>query len=46
MVHIGNEWFYDEYSGGTGVRELTGDEGILSTVSEEEKKSILDIFKR
>ena len=46
VVHIGNEWFYDEYSGKDGVRELTGDEGIPSTVSEEEKKSILDIFKR
>jgi penicillin-binding protein 1A len=46
VVHIGNEWFYDEYSGKDGVRELTGDEGIPGTVSEEEKKSILDIFKR
>jgi penicillin-binding protein 1A len=47
VVNVGGEWFYEEYTGATGVRELTHTEqGVPGTATEEEKKSILDLFKR
>nr|WP_295079799.1 penicillin-binding protein 1A [uncultured Roseateles sp.] len=47
VVNIGGEWYYDEYSGNQGVRSLAGDESKLPAAgTEEEKKSILDLFKR
>ncbi|HET8871857.1 MAG TPA: penicillin-binding protein 1A [Aquabacterium sp.] len=51
VVNIGGEWFYEEYTAGSGVRELgaeaDGAEGQASAPapsSEEEKKGILDLF--
>jgi penicillin-binding protein 1A len=52
VVNIGGEWFYEEYTSGTGVRELAPDvsDAAPSTTaapnpsSEEEKKGILDLF--
>ncbi|MBY0236574.1 MAG: penicillin-binding protein, partial [Burkholderiaceae bacterium] len=47
VVNVGGEWYYDEYSGNQGVRSLAGDESKLPAAgTEEEKKSILDLFKR
>ncbi|UXH79337.1 penicillin-binding protein 1A [Roseateles amylovorans] len=46
LVNLNGEWFYDEFSGNEGVRALTNDENVPTTGSEEEKKSILDLFKR
>jgi penicillin-binding protein 1A len=46
VVNINGEWSYDEYSGQQGVRQLSGDEHLPKSASEEEKKSILDLFKR
>jgi penicillin-binding protein 1A len=47
VVNIGGEWFYEEYTSGTGVRELGPDQGdptAPAPSSEEEKKGILDMF--
>ncbi len=47
VVNVAGEWYYDEYSGNSGVRALGGDEAKLpQSGSEDEKKSILDLFKR
>ena len=47
IVRINNEWYYDEYSGKDGVRELSQDEAALpQAASPDEKKSIMDLFKR
>ena len=47
VVNIGGEWFYEEYTAGTGVRELAADENDAAApdaANEDEKKSILDLF--
>jgi penicillin-binding protein 1A len=48
VVNIGGEWFYEEYTSGTGVRALGPDEGDSAAApepsSEEEKRGILDLF--
>ncbi|PZP35733.1 MAG: penicillin-binding protein [Roseateles depolymerans] len=46
VVNLNGEWFYDEYSGSGGVRELSNDGNVPSAPSEDERKSILDIFRR
>jgi penicillin-binding protein 1A len=55
VLNIGGEWYYEEYSRGTGVRSLGLEdrpadpnalpEGQAPAPPEEEKKSILDLFK-
>lgn len=47
VVQLGGEWFYDEYAGNQGVREIQGDGGSPAPppASPDEKKSILDLFK-
>ncbi|WP_298010181.1 penicillin-binding protein 1A [uncultured Aquabacterium sp.] len=49
VVQIGGEWFYEEYTAGTGVRELApdGSDSPASApppTSPEEKRGILDMF--
>ncbi|MDM4767729.1 penicillin-binding protein 1A [Pelomonas sp. SE-A7] len=47
VVQLNGEWYYDEYTGHTGVKALANDEAKApQPVSEAEKKSILDLFKR
>jgi penicillin-binding protein 1A len=47
VVNLNGEWYYDEYAGGNGVRALSNDEGhVPKSASEDEKKSIMDLFKR
>lgn len=47
IVRRGNDWYYDEYSGNDGVRKLNDDAAqVPQNASEDEKKSILDLFKR
>ena len=46
VVNLNGEWFYEEYSGGSGVRELTNEPNVPGAASDDEKKSILDLFKR
>ncbi|MBV8469261.1 MAG: penicillin-binding protein 1A [Burkholderiaceae bacterium] len=46
VVQINGEWFYDEYSGTSAIHALSNDEGhIPDSANEQEKKSILDLFK-
>ena len=50
LVNIGGEWFYEEYTPGTGVKELSpdgedgGSRGTPAPTSSDEKKGILDLF--
>jgi penicillin-binding protein 1A len=50
VVNIGGEWFYEEYTSGTGVRELAPDSTDVGPgappepSSDDEKKGILDLF--
>jgi len=49
LVNIGGEWFYEEYTSGTGVRELAAEPEDLAPAAPEptspdEKKDILDMF--
>lgn len=49
MVNIGGEWFYEEYTRSSGVRDLApqseeGADGAPSTPSASEKSDILDLF--
>ena len=47
VVQRGGEWYYDEYAGNDGVRRLSDDASqVPQASSEEEKKSILDLFRR
>jgi penicillin-binding protein 1A len=47
LVNIGGEWYYEEYTASTGVKELSQDSDDHSApgaASAEEKKGILDLF--
>ncbi|HIV71725.1 MAG TPA: penicillin-binding protein 1A [Candidatus Aquabacterium excrementipullorum] len=45
VVNIGGEWYYEEYTPGTGVRELNNDDAHApAPANEDEKRSILDLF--
>jgi penicillin-binding protein 1A len=46
VVNQGGEWFFDEFTRGAGVSSLGLDDKVPEPPTEEEKKSILDIFKR
>lgn len=50
VVNIGGEWYYDEFGPGQGVQSVgTGDNGqgkLPQPPTQEEKKSILDLFNR
>ncbi len=46
VTNVNGEWYYDEFAENQGVRALTGDEHVPASGSEDEKKSILDLFKR
>ena len=45
VVNVNGEWYYEEYAGDQGVRALSNDH-TPPAPSAEEKKSILDLFKR
>ncbi|WP_374316640.1 penicillin-binding protein 1A [Aquabacterium sp.] len=49
VMNVGGEWYYEEYTPATGVKELHGDPGEQGEAtpapsSSEEKKNILDLF--
>jgi penicillin-binding protein 1A len=46
VVNIGGEWYYEEYTRGAGVSSLGLEDKLPEAPSEDEKKSILDLFKR
>jgi penicillin-binding protein 1A len=49
VVHVGGEWYYDEFAKGAGVSGLGLDDHTNSTVQPlppaDEKKKIMDLFK-
>jgi penicillin-binding protein 1A len=47
VLNVNGEWYFDEFSGKAGVPALSDDEAHLpKAAGEDEKKSILDMFKR
>ena len=49
LINLGDEWYYDEYAHGTGVSSVGLEDKIPSppaAPNEEERKSILDMFRR
>ena len=49
LVNTGGEWFYEEYTSGTGVRSLGLEDrtpAASTAPNEAEKSSILDLFRR
>jgi penicillin-binding protein 1A len=46
VVNLGGEWYYEEYTRGAGVSSLGLEDKLPEAPSEDEKKSILDLFKR
>ena len=46
VVNIGDEWYYEEYAKGAGVASLGLGDKMPTAPDEEERKSILDLFKR
>jgi penicillin-binding protein 1A len=46
LVHQNGEWFYEETTRGGGIQSLGLDDKPAENPNEDEKKSILDLFKR
>src|SRR5258705_7587122 len=46
VVNINGEWYYEEYTHGTGVTSVGLEDKLPTMPTEEERKSILDLFKR
>jgi penicillin-binding protein 1A len=46
LINLGGEWYYEEFTHGNGVSSLGLEDQMPIAPSEEEKKSILDLFKR
>ncbi len=46
VVNTNDEWFYDEYTHGSGVASVGLDDKLPVAPNEEERKSILDLFRR
>ena len=46
VVNVNNEWYYQEYANGAGVNSLGLEEIPATPPNEEERKGILDLFKR
>jgi penicillin-binding protein 1A len=46
VVNINGEWYYEEYTHGTGVTSVGLEDKLPTTPTEDERKSILDLFKR
>ncbi|HWH82347.1 MAG TPA: penicillin-binding protein 1A [Burkholderiaceae bacterium] len=46
VVNLGDEWYYEEYAKGAGVASVGLDDKQPNPADEEERKSILDLFKR
>ena len=46
VVTLNGEWFYEEYARGAGVSSLGLDEKAPAPPSEDERNSILDMFRR
>jgi penicillin-binding protein 1A len=46
VISIGGEWYYEEYTHGAGVSSLGLEDRRPVAPSDEERNSILDLFKR
>ena len=46
LVNLNGEWYYEEYARGAGVSSLGLDEKAPAAPSEDERNSILDMFRR
>lgn len=46
VVNIGDEWFYNEYAQGAGISSVGLDDKLPTGPDEEQRKSVLDLFKR
>jgi penicillin-binding protein 1A len=46
LVNLGGEWYYEEYTHGSGISSLGLEDKLPVPPSEEEKKGILDLFRR
>ncbi len=45
VVNVGGEWFYEEYARGAGVSSVGLDEKSPTPPSDDERNSILDLFR-
>jgi len=45
LVQVGNDWIFDEFAGGRGVNSVGMEERVPTAPSDEERKSILDLFR-
>jgi penicillin-binding protein 1A len=46
VVNIAGEWYYEEYTHGSGVASLGLDDKLPVAPNEDERKGILDLFRR
>ena len=46
LVSLGGEWYFEEYAQGSGVSSLGLEEKLPAPPSEEDRNSILDLFRR
>jgi penicillin-binding protein 1A len=46
VVNLNGEWYYDEYARGSGISSLGLEDKPAPPPDDEERKSILDLFKR
>jgi len=46
VVNTNDEWFYEEYTNSRGVASVGLDDKLPAAPNEEERKSILDLFRR
>lgn len=46
VVNIGDEWFYEEYTRAAGVASVGLEDKMPASPDDDERRSILDLFKR
>ena len=46
LLNLGGEWYYQEFANNSGVSSLGLDDKLPVAPSDEERRSILDLFKR
>ena len=46
VVNLNGEWYYEEYARGAGVSSVGLEDKPQAAPSEEERNSILDLFRR
>jgi penicillin-binding protein 1A len=46
VINLNGEWFFEEYTRATGIPSLGLEDTLPTPAADEEKKSILDLFRR